>query len=153
MLATRISFVLLLLSSAALGKRTNTGRRTSDVDLCFKGCEFTLFSIVFNDTDQAAPKAARPCSGLKLSSILLCAHQYCAIETHKNVESLNSFNETCEAFIDRSLPPISDILGRYSDEEIKKLRRFEQRQIFGEPVQELLLPTDAFWSLAYGTLV
>lgn len=144
----------ILLLSVFSTRHVQARKPLTKAELCFDSCHYVLQPVSFIDTNLTLPKAARACSGLKLSSLCLCTHVFCPLENVNGATSMHTFNQTCLLHTGSLLPPLAAVITNFTEGEIKGVRRLERQDAFrGEPMSEVTLPSNAFWDAAYGTMV
>ncbi|KAL0934847.1 ferric-chelate reductase [Colletotrichum truncatum] len=119
--------------------------------LCFDACQNALRAPHFNDTAPAKSKLVPTCqSMLHIKSMYLCVGLHC--DSTLRVDGFHAVNETCQKFMNTSLPPF-EIISGYSEEDIAGLRRLPQEEAVDTTVlNEVVLPTEEFWKLWFDSL-
>jgi len=131
-------------------------------EFCFRSCELAIAnSVQFNGTD---PKTGVECSPAtcacvveqSIASLYLCNQRYCSEE--ERVESLEDFNRSCLVNANVSIPNFQEVVGRYGDEEVRKLRHLSKTDAIAWPgpwpiVNEAVIIKNDLYKLAYDTLV
>lgn len=88
---------------------------------------------------------------LHIKSLYLCADVHCHVLERDR--GLGAQNETCQQYLNTSLPPF-EIVAAYSEDEIAGLRRLTKEESVAETVlNEVVLPEESFWQLWYDSLV
>ncbi|ETS81728.1 hypothetical protein PFICI_06730 [Pestalotiopsis fici W106-1] len=119
---------------------------------CFEACQMVLHPILFNDTAGLSPSPpTRQCQSHKgLASLYLCAQVFCSVD--ERTAGLNFLNSTCHKKVNDSIPSF-DLIANYTDDIIARLPRFEKPDyIDGTTFQDVAVPSDGFFRLAYDTL-
>jgi hypothetical protein len=114
-----------------------------------------LTYVDFNDTDSALSKKIRTCqSVLHAKSLYLCISEYCEEEGRE--QWLGNVNETCETTTNAPLPPWS-VVEEYTPEDVAGLRRLHAEEgmwdSISPPLNEVVIPEQAFFERAYKTIV
>jgi hypothetical protein len=120
---------------------------------CFEACQMVLHPILFNDTAGLSPSPpTRQCQSHKgLTSLYLCARIFCSVG--ERIAGLDFLNSTCHKKVNESIPSF-DLVANYTEDSIAHLPRFQKQDYEdGTTFQDVALPSDGFFRLAYDTLV
>jgi len=151
-----------ILSIASCLLLTLTNAQYSPNEFCFRACELALAnSVQFDTTDPISGDncTARTCpctNGLSIASLYLCIRQYCTNEEIRL--SVISFNESCQLLANVTAPGFQEVLGRYSDEDVLRLRHLFKHDTIAWPgpwpiVNEAVIVEKDLHELAVDTLV
>ncbi|KAF7534078.1 hypothetical protein G7054_g6526 [Neopestalotiopsis clavispora] len=119
---------------------------------CFEACQMVLHPILFNDTAGLSPSPpTRQCQSHKgLTSLYLCARVFCSVD--ERIAGLDFLNSTCHKKVNESIPSF-DLVANYTEDSIAHLPRFQKQDYEdGTTFQDVALPSDGFFRLAYDTL-
>lgn len=119
----------------------------------YQACRLALGAVHFDDLGPSPPKLNETCqSRLSIDSHYLCLKVYGPDNADWSA-SLGPQNETCQLYLDTSLPPFS-VVDDYSDERISQLKRvgLEDREA-GHVWGEVVLVSERLYHAASGTLV
>ncbi|KAF4819974.1 Ferric/cupric reductase transmembrane component B [Colletotrichum siamense] len=143
---------LIVVAATALLFATSVAASTVSVGgLCYDTCINTIRQPHFNDTAPAKSKLPQSCKSLlHIKSLYLCTHLHCDAP-HRDA-GLGMQNATCQQYMNVSLPPL-EIIGGYSEEEIKGLRRLTKEEGTAQTVlNEVVLPAEPFYQIWYNSL-
>jgi hypothetical protein len=144
----------LLAALVALAPTLAAAGVISEVPLCLHACQSSLRAVRFADEDGGTTQRARECRGaLRQTSLYLCTREHCGADDR--IEGLAALNATCEAEEQGALlPPFEDTVGKYTDEDVARLERFDRTgQPPVEPAEGPALPTERAWTSWRDTLV
>lgn len=121
---------------------------------CFGSCQQSLAYVQFNATNPETGSPWGACRNeLEISTLFLCIKVYCTAD--ERAAAFASHNRTCQARWNATLPPYS-IIEHYSDDDILKLHHLEPEEATGATdsvVNEVMIPSERLYQLAYDTLV
>lgn len=121
---------------------------------CFDACDLTLNYVDFNDTNSALSKKRTCQSVLHAKSQYLCIDLYCDNEGRDGW--LRNVNETCKRTVGQPIPPWS-VIDEFPPEEVSRLRRLRAEEAMwntrNPPLNEVVIPEEAFFKRAFKTLV
>ncbi|TDZ13457.1 Ferric/cupric reductase transmembrane component B [Colletotrichum spinosum] len=132
---------LVTSASAALGSGS----------ICFDACQNALRQPHFNDTAPGKSKLIAACeSTLHIKSMYLCTDIHCNAKLRDL--GLRNLNQTCEKYMNTSLPPFEIVEG-YTKQQIADLRRLNESDATDKTIlNEVVLPEETFWQLWFDTL-
>jgi hypothetical protein len=121
-------------------------------DLVFGACTLALGPVHFLDHGARSSKLVELCQNqLRIKSFYLCIRKY---GLYEGVEGgLQRQNQTCQAYLNRALPPFN-IIDDYSDDDISKLKHLEVKDRENAVLlEEIALVSGRLYTAAYDTLV
>lgn len=123
-------------------------------DFCFVACQQILHGVRFNGTNPKTGDPWSPCGNeLEYASLYLCNKLFCADEERER--GVEGVNEGCRRFSNATVPPYSIIAG-FTEEGIEKLHHLEVGELSRmapRTYNEVLVPSEKLYGLAWGTLV
>jgi hypothetical protein len=121
-------------------------------DLTFGACTLALGPVHFLDHGARSSKLVELCQNqLRIKSLYLCIRKYGVFEGAEG--DLQRQNQTCQAYLNRALPPFN-IIDDYSDHDISKLKHIEVKDRESDILlEEVVLVSGRLYTAAYDTLV
>jgi hypothetical protein len=129
------------------------GQLVKPDELCVQGCFEALSIVEFNGTSELTDGYyIDQCSNqLRLYSIYICSKLHCS--ESDIVTGIEYYNQTCE--INAAIPlPDFDIISNFTAADIAAIRVIAYGEVsYADVLSELALPSDAYFTLAYDTVV
>lgn len=150
LVSTMLLFYILTCYISLASARADLTRK----EFCFVACQQILRGVRFNGTNPKTGDLWPPCGNeLEYSSLYLCSRLFCTDEERQR--GIESANEDCRINSNATALPY-EIVGRFTDEGIEKLHHLEAGEMSRmgpRTYNEVIVPSDKLYGLAWGTLV